>query len=73
MKAKFLAVLCALAMLLGAVPAAGALEGEAQRSADTLLTLGLIDETGDLSAPATRAQAAVIFARLLDPALRIPF
>lgn len=64
MKAKFLAVLCALAMLLGAVPAAGALEGEAQRSADTLLTLGLIDETGDLSAPATRAQAAVLLVDL---------
>ena len=60
MKAKLLAVFCALTMLLGAVPAAGALEGEAQRAADTLVTLGLIDETGDLTAPATRAQAAVL-------------
>lgn len=65
MKAKLLAVFCALTMLLGAVPAAGALEGEAQRAADTLVTLGLIDdETGDLTAPATRAQAAVLLVDL---------
>lgn len=64
MKAKLLAVFCALALLLGAVPAAGALEGEARRAADTLTTLGLIDEAGDLSAPATRAQAAVLLVDL---------
>lgn len=64
MKAKLLAVFCALTLLLGAVPAAGALEGEAQRAADTLVTLGLIDETGDLTAPATRAQAAVLLVDL---------
>ena len=64
MKTKLLAVFCALALLLSAVPAAGALEGEAQRAADTLVTLGLIDEAGDLTAPATRVQAAVLLVDL---------
>jgi hypothetical protein len=52
MKTRFLAVCCALALVLGAIPAAGALEGEARRSADTLVTLGLADDTSDLTAPA---------------------
>ena len=64
MKTKLFAVFCALALLLSAVPAAGALEGEAQRAADTLVTLGLIDEAGDLTAPATRVQAAVLLVDL---------
>lgn len=64
MKTKLLAVFCALTLLLSAVPAAGALEGEAQRAADTLVTLGLIDEAGDLTAPATRVQAAVLLVDL---------
>lgn len=64
MKTKFLAVCCALALVLGAVPAAGALEGEARRSADTLATLGLTDDSDDLTAPATRAQAAVLLVKL---------
>lgn len=64
MKAKLLAILCALGLLVGSIPAAGALEGEARRAADTLLTLGLIDDAGDLSAPATRAQAAVLLVDL---------
>lgn len=64
MKAKLLAILCALTLLLGAVPTAGALEGESQRAADTLATLGLIDETDSLTGPATRAQAAVLLVDL---------
>lgn len=68
MKAKFLALLCALALLIGAVPTAGALAGESDRAADTLATLGLVRGTasGDyaLTAPATRAQAAVLLVRL---------
>ena len=57
MKTKFLAFLCALVLLIGAVPAAGALAGESDRAADTLATLGLVQGTasGDyaLNAPAT--------------------
>ena len=64
MRAKLLAFLCALSLLLGAVPVAGALEGEAQRAADTLSTLGLVEETTALSTPATRAQAAVLLVNL---------
>ena len=65
MKLKFLALFCAVMVLLGAVPAA-ALEGEAARAADILATLGLLDDIPDrdLSAPATRAQAAVLLVRL---------
>ena len=68
MKTKFLAFLCALVLLIGAVPAAGALAGESDRAADTLAALGLVQGTasGDyaLTAPATRAQAAVLLVRL---------
>ena len=68
MKTKLFALLCALALLVSAVPAASALEGEAVRSADILSTLGLIQGNAagdyDLDAPATRAQAAVILCRM---------
>ena len=68
MKTKFFALLCALALLVSAVPAASALEGEAERSADILATLGLVQGNAageyDLDAPATRAQAAVMLVRL---------
>ena len=68
MKAKLLAILCALTILISAVPAASALEGEATRAADTLATLGLVngnnDGDYDLESPATRAQAAVLLVRL---------
>ena len=36
MKNRFFALLCALVLLVSAVPAASALEGEASRAADTL-------------------------------------
>ena len=68
MKAKLLAILCALTLLISAVPAASALEGEAVRAADTLATLGLVngnnDGDYDLGTLATRAQAAVLLVRL---------
>jgi S1-C subfamily serine protease len=59
---------CALVLLLGVmtVPAA-ALEGETQRSADILATLGLVQGTGSdyaLDDNVTRAQAAVLLVRL---------
>ena len=68
MKKQIFALFCALVLLLGAVPSAGALTGESARAADTLATLGLVQGTtsGDyaLDAPATRAQATVLLVRL---------
>lgn len=68
MKKRLLAFLCAMVLLTGALPLAAALEGEANRAADTLHTLGLVNGTagGDyaLNTPATRAQAAVLLVRL---------
>ena len=58
MKKRLAALLCALLLTVSGLPAASALEGEAARAADTLTTLGLLDATYDLDAPATRAQAA---------------
>ena len=73
MKHRILALLCALILTLSAVPAAGALRGDDLRAADTLATLHMVqgNQYGDyaLSAPATRAHAAVLLTRLsgLDP------
>ncbi|MEG1594369.1 MAG: hypothetical protein RR350_08130, partial [Oscillibacter sp.] len=67
MKKRILAMLCVLTLLLGTLPAAGALVGEEARAADTLSALGLLagDETGyALSEPATRAQAVAMTVRL---------
>lgn len=69
MKKKLLAFVCALVLLTGALPAAGALEGEALRAADTLALLNLVDAAGaavdyNLDAPATRTQATVLLVRL---------
>lgn len=65
MKTKLLALLCAVILLFGAVPAAAALEGEATRAADLLYTLRVLeDDKYDLDAPATRAQAAVLLVNL---------
>ena len=62
------ALLCALVLLTTAIPSVGALAGEANRSADILSTLGLVNGTTnagyDLTSPATRAQAAVLLVRL---------
>lgn len=66
MKKRFSAFLCALVLLVSAVPAAAALEGEALRAADTLAALNLVEAGDDyaLDEPATRAQAAVLLVRL---------
>ena len=68
MKKRLFALLCALVLLTTAIPSAGALAGEANRSADILSTLGLVNGTTnagyDLTSPATRAQAAVLLVRL---------
>ncbi len=67
MKIRFTALLCALLLLLGVVPSAGALEGDTARAADTLATLGLVQGNANgyaLNAPATRAHAAVLLVRL---------
>ena len=67
MKKHVLALFCALVLLLGAVPSAAALEGDALRHADTLATLGLVQGTGSgygLDTSVTRAQAAVLLVRL---------
>ena len=64
MKKRLLSLLCVLVLTVSVIPAASALEGEASRAADTLSTLGLIDSTYNLDAPATRAQAAVLLVRL---------
>ena len=67
MKKRLLAMLCALLLMMGTIPAAAALEGEALRSADALATLGLVQGNGAdyaLDTPATRAHAAVLLVRL---------
>lgn len=67
MRKHVLALLCALTLLLGAVPSAAALEGDTLRHADALATLNLVKGTGDdysLELPVTRAQAAVLLVRL---------
>ena len=65
MKKRLAALLCALLLTVSALPSALALEGEGQRAADTLVTLGLLENAAyDLAAPATRAQAAVLLVGL---------
>ncbi|MCI8909963.1 MAG: trypsin-like peptidase domain-containing protein [Oscillibacter sp.] len=64
MKKRILAMLCALLLLAGTLPAASALEGEAERAADTLAALNLLSGSYALKDPATKAQAAVLLVRL---------
>ncbi len=67
MRKRIFALLCALSICLSLVPAAFALEGEAQRDADTLATLGLLGEAEagyDISRPANRFVAAAMLTRL---------
>ena len=68
MRKRLFAYICAFTLLAGALPGAAALEGEAVRAADTLVTLGLLESSAsgdyDLDAPATRAQAAVLLVGL---------
>lgn len=69
MKRKLVALLCALAVVAGAIPSASALTGEKTLAADTLSTLGIVNGTGGdsgyaLSGTATRAQAVAVIVRL---------
>ena len=67
LRKKGLALLCALTLMLGLVPMASALTGDATRAADALNTLGIIQGTRAGYAedrPANRAEAAVILVRL---------
>lgn len=66
MKKQVFAFLCALTLLVSAVPTAAALEGDSLLAADTLTTLGLLEAGSDyaLDKPATRVQAAVLLVRL---------
>lgn len=65
MKQRILSLLCALSICFALVPGAAALEGEAQRAADTIITLGLLpDAQFDMSEAANRFDAAIMLARL---------
>ena len=64
MKNRFIALLCALVLLVSAIPAASALEGEAGRAADMLAALNIVRGDYALNSPATRAHAAVLLVRL---------
>lgn len=69
MKRKLLAALCALVMFVSILPSAAALSGEAQRAAETLNALGVVNGTGTsagyaLDAIPTRAHAAAVIVRL---------
>ncbi len=67
MKKRILPLLCALILLLGAVPSAAALEGESRRAAGTLAGLGLIDSVPSdevLNRPADRLDGTNLLVRL---------
>ena len=66
MKKRLLSALCAVMLLICTVPMASAQTGDAARRADALTVLHLLSEDPgrDLTAPATRAQAAVLLVRL---------
>lgn len=66
MKKRLVSALCAVMLLFCAVPAASAQTGDTVRQADALTVLGLLSDTASqtLTAPVTRAQAAVLLVRL---------
>lgn len=67
MKKRIVSLLCALTLLLGAVPSAAALEGESQQAAKALAALRLIDivpSGEELKGPASRIQATELLVRL---------
>jgi Trypsin-like serine proteases, typically periplasmic, contain C-terminal PDZ domain len=66
MKKKIFALMCALAMLLAALPAASAVSSSQTRAADTLYTLGLIQGSDSyrLDEGATRAAAVSLLVRI---------
>lgn len=75
MKKRILSLLCALTLLLGAVPSAAALEGESKRAADTLVSFKVAQGyNGEyhLDQPATRGEAAVLLARFSGSSVTNP-
>ena len=66
MKKRLLSALCAVMLLICAVPMASAQSGDDTRMADALTVLHILAEEPDrdLTAPATRAQAAVLLVHL---------
>ena len=66
MKKRLLSALCAVMLLVCAVPMASAQSGDDTRMADALTVLHILagEPDRDLTAPATRAQAAVLLVRL---------
>lgn len=67
MKKRLISLLCALTLLLCAIPAAAALENEARQAAQTLASLHLIDRVPsdeELKEPASRVQATELLVRL---------
>ena len=65
MKTRVLSLICAVCLLLGTLPSAAALSGEERRAADTLCTLGLLEqEPADLAAPATRGDGVTLLVAL---------
>ena len=65
MKRTLMALLCALILVTGTLPTAAALEGEALRTADTLSTLRVLEDTDyRLEDTATRGEAAVLLVNL---------
>lgn len=67
MKKRILPLLCALILLLGAVPSAAALEGESRQAAETLAALQLIDavpSAENLKRPAARIHGTNLLVRL---------
>ena len=70
MKKRLLSALCAVMLLICAVPMASAQTGDAARRADALTVLHLLSEdpSRDLTKPATRAQAAVLLVRRREKA-----
>ena len=75
MKKRFLSLLFTLTLLLSALPAAAALEGEAGQAARTLTALHLLDSVPSaeaLKTPVTRVRSTELLVRLygVTPATR---
>ena len=65
MKKRILSLLCVALLVSVLLPPASALEGEAARAADTLFTLGLLQEGETVTdTPADRVTAALLIVRL---------
>ncbi len=65
MKKRLFALLFCVILALSSLPSVPALQGEAERAADTLYTLGLLREGElDVKAPADRAAATILLVRL---------